>query len=295
MKSLFADVLRGLTPTDAEHKTFLKHGKSLQKIVDGCGAKSIIPIGSRRRHTALKNVSDYDLLVLFPRKLLTRGGHLISSTAALSRIRKAVSSRYPQTSVRTDKQAVVVSFQSTGASIDLVPAYFAEPGTDFEKPARNYPVYGIPDGRGGWNLSSPHAYDALLTEADAKSGHKLRKVSQLLKFWTNCYSPALPLSSFAYEMLLVQSDVCRPGRSYQHCLWEAFKLLALRDTYRLRDPLNLSKSILLTRTPRQATLIRRRARLARIDARLAVRGKDSIEAFQAWSRVFNHKVGTASY
>jgi hypothetical protein len=292
MKPIFAKLLEQIAPTDIEHEVFLKHRRTLQKIAIACGAKSIIPIGSRRRHTGLKDISDYDLLVLFPRKLLIRSGRLVSSTAALARVRKAVSLRYPRTSVRTDKQAVVVGFQTTGASIDLVPAYFAEPGTDFEKPARNYPVYGISNGRGGWNLSSPHGYDALLTEADSKSGHKLRKVSQLLKFWTNCYSPSLPLSSFACEMLLVQSGICCPGRSYEHCLWEAFKLLALRDTYRLSDPLYLSKGILLTQTSRQATLLRRRARQARIDARLAVRGKGSPEALQAWSRVFNRKVGT---
>jgi hypothetical protein len=103
------------------------------------------------------------------------------------------------------------------------------------------------------------------------------------------------LSSFAYEMLLVQSDICRPGRSYQHCLWSAFKLLAMRETYRVVDPLGLSKEIRLARTSRQATLIRKRARKARIDARVAIRSKELPEALQAWSRVFNHRIGITAF
>lgn len=290
MKATFTEILKELAPTEAEDEVFGRHRKSLTKLLKNAGATQVIPIGSRRRGTALKDISDYDLIVLFPRKLLFRAGRVVSSTAALNRIREAVASRYPQTAIRTDKQAIVVTFQSTGASIDLVPGYFAEPGADFDPPARNYPVYGIPNGSGSWILSSPHAYDALLAEADKKSGQKLRKVSQLLKYWTHCYTPPLPLSSFAYEMLLVQTDVCRPGRPYGHCLWTAFKLLSSRDAYRIDDPLQLSGAINLARTPRQASLIRRRARLARIAARKAVRERHAEEASDSWKRVFNGAV-----
>lgn len=290
MKLLFGSVLRDLSPSSAETVAFANHRKSLSKLLKANGASNVIPIGSRRRGTALRDISDFDLLVQFPRKLLIRRGREVSSGAALNRIRKAVSLRYPLTSVRTDKQAVVVGFQSTGASIDLVPAFFAEPGADFKEPARNYPVYKIPDGYGGWIASSPHAYDTLLSAADKRSGHKLRRVSQLLKLWANCYSPALPLSSFAFEMLLVQTDICRPGRSYSHCLWSAFKLLASREAYRLSDPLLLSDEIRLSRTLRQSALIRKRARLARIEARRAIRERNPRESLLGWERVFNHKI-----
>src|SRR6266487_566121 len=89
---------------------------------------------------------------------------------------------YPTTPVERDVQAVVVPF-SQGASVDVVPAVFDQMLNG------KLPLYLIPDGDRDWMPTCPELHANYIRQADAKSGGKLKRVAQLLKYWRECRSP----------------------------------------------------------------------------------------------------------
>src|SRR4051812_17555216 len=118
-KQLFSEVLDKLSPSTAETEVFEGHRRVIGKILKGDDVAAVLPIGSRRRGTALAQTSDYDLLVLYRRRTLVYAGKLTSPSTVLRRLKKAICKRYPHSDIRRDGQAIVVRFAKSGCSIDL--------------------------------------------------------------------------------------------------------------------------------------------------------------------------------
>lgn len=240
--------------------------------------------GSYGRETFIHGGSDADLFAVISRKDFKWGDELVTSRTALERIRTELLKRYPNTDVYTDVQAVVVPF-SQGASVDVVPAVFEG------MLPNNWPMYHIPDGAGGWMPACPELHNKFIREADNRSTGKLRRVAQLIKFWRECRSPRIPLSSFHIEMLLAHSGICTGVKSYAACVTETLQLLAERECRGLQDPLGVSGNIRAfnTETQRQNFLASiRYSRDHAKDACLADYAGNTNEAWRQWDIVFNY-------
>jgi hypothetical protein len=88
-------------------------------------------------------------------------------------------------------------------------------------------VFLIPDGTGEWLRTSPQVHDRKFQIMQERSGNKLRKVSQLLKWWKHAREEPLPIRSFYIDMFLCTTDVAvGVGKSYGTCLKDVFELLA---------------------------------------------------------------------
>lgn len=57
-----------------------------------------------------------------------------------------------------------------------------------------------------------------------------------MKFWRQCRTPGVPLSSFHIEMLLATSGICDGPKGYAACITELLQLLAQRECQGFRDP-----------------------------------------------------------
>lgn len=85
------------------------------------------------------------------------------------------------------------------------------------------PVYLIPDGDGGWLRTSPATQDRLFRLELERSGNKLRKISQLLKWWKHARELPLPIRSFYIDMLLCSGGGgSAVGKTYGSCLKDFF-------------------------------------------------------------------------
>jgi hypothetical protein len=240
--------------------------------------------GSFFRGTFIHGGSDVDLFAVVSRKDVTWGGELVSSTTALSNIRQELLLRYPNTPIGKDVHAVVVPF-AQGPSVDVVPAVFDQMLNG------RYPLYLIPDGEGGWMRTCPELHNSFVREADAKSTGKLRRVAQLLKYWRECRSPRVPLSSFHIEMALASEGICTGVKSYAACVTEAMQHLAQRECRALQDPLGIAGYIPAVRTTNQredALASVRHSRDHAKDACFADYAGDVKEACKQWDIVFNY-------
>jgi len=201
----------------------------------------------------------------------------------LDHVRRQLLARYPSSDIGRDVMAVTARF-SDGHTVDVVPALF-------DSFVEKHPIYLIPDGVGGWMATSPSLHDEYIARANAVSGGKLRYVAQLMKFWRECRSPRIPITSFHIEMLLAQEETCRGVKSYAVCLRDTFRSLAGRSCRALQDPLGISGYIPAARSENQRAIASASIANSREHAVTAVEWEaaDAREAIRQWNIAFNYR------
>lgn len=241
-------------------------------------------IGSHARQTAIHRFSDLDFMVVLRKEEFTWGDRLVSSDTILNRLVANLSDRYPATDVRRDVLAASLVFGSSGQSLDVVPAMFL--GFNSSRP-----VYQIPDGEGGWLRTSPETHDRHFAIHQERSGNRLRKVSQLLKWWKHARSQSLPIRSFYIDLVLCGDGLGAPvGRTYGACLQDFFEYLVTTECRPVMDPCGIAGQITPNDTYAQREALNRAASFALQHARaasLAERRRDFPEANRQWHLVFN--------
>ncbi len=273
-------------PLESELVNAKRHrGTARMRLATSFDVSRIVAIGSHARGTAIRSHSDLDMMVVLRRNEAKWGGSLVSSYTVLEKFRQDLQTRYVQTDIRRDEQAVVIDFAAGQRSLDVVPALFHR----FD---RLRPIYVIPDGNGGWFESSPEAHDRYFGSAVEKSGGKLKKVVQLMKWWKFSRAQPIPIRSFHVDMLVASSDVCVGVKPYTHCLYQVFELLAGRECRGLRDPLALTGVIYAAASDPQWAAMNDAVAYAFEHARAAVAAeavRNFEEANRQWSIVFNYE------
>jgi hypothetical protein len=246
----------------------------------------VIQIGSHVRGTAIRTHSDVDILAVLRRKEARWGSRDVSPDTFMSRVSDDLKNRYTATNIRRDGQAVVVQFQGGAHAVDVVPAIFAR----FDA---GRPVFRIPGEGEEWIETSPERHNRAFTVANARSGGKLRVLSQLVKGWRFARTSPFALSSFYIDMLLASKDIASGVKSYSECLFDFFDELVRREARGLRDPEGISGLILATSSDaaRDRLLDGAEAARARAASALAAEAEDNHkEATRQWSIVFNRNV-----
>lgn len=273
-------------PLETELINAKRHrGTARIRLAKSFDVSRIVPIGSHARGTAIRAHSDLDMMVVLRRNEAKWGDSLVSSYTVLEKLRQDLQERYTQTEIRRDAQAVVIDFAGGQRSLDVVPALF-------QRFDRLRPVFLIPDGNGEWLESSPEAHDRYFGSAVERSGGKLKKVVQLMKWWKFSRAQPIPIRSFHVDVLVASSDVCVGVKPFTHCLYQVFELLARRECRGLRDPLGLTGVIYAAATDPQWKAINEAVAYSLDHARAAVAAeavKNFEEANRQWSIVFNYE------
>lgn len=275
---------RRIQPQPGELRAARSHLLTVRKrLAASFDVSKIVPIGSHARETAIRWYSDLDIMVVLRRNEAKWGGDIVLSSTVLQKVRNDLQDRYIHTEVRRDQQAVVLDFADGEQSLDVVPALFLR----IEKLR---PVYIIPDGSNEWLETSPEAHNRYFAAAVERSGGKLRKLIQLLKWWKYSREQPIPIQSSHLDLLLASSGLCVGVKTYTHCLYEAFKLLAERECRGFRDPLGVSGVVYAAQTNAQWEIVKKAVGYALGHSRAAIvaeSSKDYTEANRQWSIVFN--------
>ncbi|MEY4508744.1 MAG: hypothetical protein RLZZ450_866 [Pseudomonadota bacterium] len=138
--------------------------------------------------------------------------------------------------------------------------------------------------------TSPDAHNEYITRSHASSGHKFQRVLQLLKYWRECRTPRVPISSFHLELVFAVEGTLNRVATYQELLLDAFNLLRARQCRPIRDPLGVSGTVPACQTDAQLTQAYAAVYYASEKAARAVAfealGRDA-DATAAWNLVFN--------
>lgn len=281
----FQKLLTRIEPDSNETIRARGHADTIKKrLATSFTLKKFLVGGSFVRGTFIHKSSDVDLFAVISRDEARWGDSYIKSSTMLDNIRAELKARYPTTPIYKDVHAVVVNYNSDGCNVDVVPAVFAGWGE------HKQPVYWMPDGAGWWMNTSPEAHNAYLQKANERSGGKLKRTAQLLKFWRECRTPKVSISSFHIEMLLAEHRICDGVKSYAARVTEAFQLLAARKCRSFPDPLGIAGYVGACRSDSQRESALRSVIYSRDHAKEALRAEEAgctSEAKRQWNIVFN--------
>ena len=244
-------------------------------------------LGSHWRGTAIREASDVDLFVVLRRAEARHGGEDVSSDRLLDRVRLDLQARYANTVIRRSGSAVAIRFASNGLTVDVVPALFER------FTPQSFPVYRIPDGRGGYILTSPQGQALYLEAKNQRTGGKLFPLVRYIKWWAACRAETAVAKGLYFELSLAEAGIAAAVMGYPDLLHLAFASLAGTRCRSVPDPLGLSGPIAPCETRIQQTALCEAAAHARDLARRAI-DADAIGrwdmALALWARVFNRCV-----
>jgi hypothetical protein len=177
----FQALFSSIDPLPSELGRARKHAASIKaRLESSFRLKKFITVGSHARETAIRWHSDVDHFAVFARDEFRRGDYYTKSTTVLDNIRDDLASRFWQTPVSRDGPAVVVRFGGGEFSVDVAPAIF------WEMNESKWPIYYMPDGAGDWMRTSPGLHNKFIRDANTRSGGKLRRTVQVIKYWREC-------------------------------------------------------------------------------------------------------------
>lgn len=233
----FSSLLTKIEPRDKDIQLYERHkGSVTRRLETVFNTNRVEQIGSYSRGSAIRDTSDIDLMLILSVSEVRWGEGWKTSTTILNQVRSQLQDRYFSTEVGRDGQAVVVRFADNKHPVDVVPAVYTRNGG-----VKNYPIYAIPDGSGGWMDTSPQAHNKFIKDEDERSRGKLKRTARLLKFWRRCRQPNIPLKSFHLELLLAQEGTCIGPKRYAVCVNDSLVLLANRQCHPLEDPMGVSE------------------------------------------------------
>lgn len=287
ISSRFQKILQRTALTTGDVVAFTRHK---QTVVDALVARGILvnnvhQIGSFERGSAIRTLSDIDLLVVVQRKEVAWGNDQKSSGTVLGNFRSSLIERFQNTAIGRDGQAVVIDFGDGSHPVDVVPAFYERNGGQY-----NHPIYSIPDGAGGWMETSPTSHNKYIQVANALAASHLIPLAQIFKYWCASRSSGVPISGFHTEMLLAETNLAAGVRTYSQKFFVLLALLAERQCAALNDPIQISGRIAACSTEakrRQALSTVYEAAAHAKAAFQAEQSENTQEAWRQWNIVFN--------
>lgn len=158
--------------------------------------------GSYGRSTAIKGISDLDLLYILPASIRPTYEKEGGSSKVLARTRKSIQDRYPTTTVKVDRLVVVVEFASFMFEVQPV----------FENADRSF---SYPDTYSdSWRVTKPREEIESISVDDILANGNLRRLCKLARSWKNRHGVGiggLLIDTLAYNFMQKYPDYRKVG------------------------------------------------------------------------------------
>lgn len=262
------------TRRDEIAKTLNKDFRAL----DGSTSNQLM-VGSYGRGTAIRGISDLDMLYILPASLGAAYGNETGPARMLERTRQAILARYPKTSVKVDQCVVVVQFQNFKFEVQPV----------FENDDKSF---SYPDSYAkSWRVTKPRAEIDAIRVKDGTTMGNLRNLCKTARAWKNANGivmGGLLIDTLAYNFLQSTSEYDKVGsQSYDLLVRDFFKYLSDEEDHDHYAALGSRQRVKVKKK------FQRRAKKAYdlcLDA-IAAEGKSTMS--KKWKAVFGKPVPTA--
>lgn len=132
-------------------------------------------VGSYGRHTAIRGVSDLDMIYILPPGLRSRYDNDTGPRRILNRVRDALKARYPNTEIRVDQCVVRVQFTSNKFKFEVQPAFENNDGSF------DYPDTVAED----WKVTKPRDEINATKECNDRTSKNMRHLARMARAWKN--------------------------------------------------------------------------------------------------------------
>jgi len=230
------DLISFYTPYESYFDKARTHRAGIEGKLDASlGVKEMFETGSLKHGTGVWLYSDVDYIASLK-------GVRPTATTALNKVRDALKEKYPTTSIRVARPAVVCAFASGAETVEVVPAF--DDATNGG--------YWIPDPKSSdWMKTYPKDHNAYVNDVNRKHSGAAKKLARLAKVWK--YKRNVPVSSCYLEMRAAKYV---DGESYWSLpldLYSYFKYLANIDLAAMNDPTGLGARFTACSSPTNHT------------------------------------------
>jgi hypothetical protein len=132
-------------------------------------------IGSFGRHTAIKSISDLDMIFILPSGLRDDYSDANGPRRMLERVRDVLKARYSNTDIRVDQCVVRVKFSSNSFKFEVQPAFENTDGS-----------FDYPDTTAeAWKTTKPREEIAATKECNDRTSTNMRHLARMARAWKN--------------------------------------------------------------------------------------------------------------
>lgn len=140
--------------------------------VEGSTANRLM-VGSYGRHTAIRGVSDLDMIYILPASLRSGYSSETGPRKMLNRVRDDLTARYPNTNIRVDQCVVRVQFTSNKFKFEVQPAF--ENSDD---------SFDYPDTKAeGWKVTKPRLEITATKDCNERTSTNMRHLARMTRAW----------------------------------------------------------------------------------------------------------------
>lgn len=231
--SILEKYLIRLAPVVSELRKGATHRASVKSCLGKAfGSYSLFETGSIQNDTGIRHFSDTDYFAVIPKTNLRS-----NSSDQLRDLKENLQHTFWRTkNIRVNSPAVSIPFGIyRSENLEVTPCFFdGLTGT----PLGDRKAYGIPDGKGGWMLSSPQAHKAFVVYQDRRLKGGLRPLIKLIKAWK--FELNVPISSFYLELRIASMFAARKRVYLASDVLSVLNTLCENELARVRDPMRVS-------------------------------------------------------
>lgn len=138
-------------------------------------------VGSYGRHTAIRGVSDLDMIYILPPGLRSSYDGDTGPRRILNRVRDVLKVRYPSTDIRVDQCVVRVQFTSNKFTFEVQPAFENNDGSF------DYPDTVAKD----WKCTKPRDEISATKDCNDRTAKNMRHLARMARAWKNANGVAM--------------------------------------------------------------------------------------------------------
>lgn len=183
---IFGQLLENLKVGDASTTIAMRRDEIIKALnkdfrsIEGSTAHRLM-VGSYGRHTAIRGVSDLDLIFILPSDLRSSYDDENGPRRVLNRVRDVLTKRYPNTDVRVDQCVARVQFTTNKFKFEVQPAFENADGS-----------FDYPDTKSeGWKLTKPRDEIAATKECNDRTSNNMRYLARMARAWKDANGVAM--------------------------------------------------------------------------------------------------------
>ena len=182
---------------------------------EGCTDYKLM-VGSFGRHTAIKGVSDLDMIYILPPDIRASYSDENGPQRILERVRDVLKGRYPNTEVAVDQCVVRVQFVKNAFKFEVQPAFenkdksFSYPDTSAKR----------------WKVTKPRDEIVATKECNDLTSSHMRHLARMVRAWKNTHG--LNMGGLLIDTLVYR--FFEGNRSYNRTGFDSFHLM-VRDFF----------------------------------------------------------------
>ena len=277
----FDAFLKKLVPLDSEHAKAASHKDSVYScLYNNFKCTRLLETGSFGNGTGIRHHSDTDYFASIPNDQLYS-----SSVTTLTKVKEALQATFWRTeNIHVNTPAVQIPFGTYASeSLEITPcSFYGVIPTNGD----NHQAYNIPNGDGGWMLSSPGAHNAYVRKHDQRLKNKLKPLVRLIKAWK--YYNKVPISSFYLELRVTKYSEGEGSIIYDTDVLRVMKYLFSCSLASIQDPMGVSGliSACSSAVKKEDAISKLQTGLARAEKAYERRESNIDDCFYWWNMFF---------